>query len=548
MATGADLLVSELKRQGVTWVSTLCGNGLNPFYAACRKAGIRLVDTHNEQAAAYMADAYARLTGRVGVCAVSSGIAHVNALTGVANAFFDGAPLLLLTSASAGYGAGRGVFQEFDQVAMAKPICKFSRCVTRVSGLTYLVRQAFTSAASGHLGPVHLTVPIDVLEAEADEPEKPLKGGWDGVVSPGKPEYNVLDGVIRAIKRSERPLIVAGTGVFYARAGAAMLRFSEASAVPIVTPIWDRGAVDKPHPNFLGVVGAATGEPRLLEDADLIIMAGAAVDYRVGFLAPPKVKKDAAIIRVDSDPNMLGQGVEPDMALSASPSLVFDQLAKASTPRLKAMHAKWLEEARERSRRFRARWVEENPPDTPTSGWHIVKAIQRLLTEDTVFLIDGGNIGQWAHMVLAADRYPGHWLTCGASAVVGWGIPGAMAARLVYPDRRVLLLSGDGSFGFTVAELESAVRQKLPFVAVVANDCAWGIVVSGQLSQCGEEGVTASRFGAIRYDRVAEAFGAIGVHIDDIDDLPSAIEDGFSAGRPTVIDVPISVCGPADVK
>ena len=181
------------------------------------------------------------------------------------------------------------------------------------------------------------------------------------------------------------------------------------------------------------------------------------------------------------------------------------------------------------------------------TGRHIVDAIRPLLTEDVVFLIDGGNIGQWVHMALA-DHYPSHWLTCGASAVVGWGIPGAMAAKLAYPDRPVLLLSGDGAFGFTVTELESAVRQGLPFVVVVANDEAWGIVVCGQLKEWGEEGVIASRLGAIRFDRVAEALGANGLRIENQEELAPAIRRGFSAGRPTVIDVPISVGGPADVE
>lgn len=544
--TGADLLVLELKRQGVTWVSTVCGNGLNQFHQSCQKASIRLIDTHNEQAAAYMADAYARLTGRVGVCAVSSGIAHSNALTGVANAFFDGSPLLLLTGASAGYGADRGVFQEFNQVALAEPICKFAKCVGRASDIVFLTRQAFAKALGGRPGPVHLTIPADVLEAEVEAPNEFQKENISENSYNESVEPDSVSKAVSVIERSHNPLIIAGSGVFYAKGQNPMIRFSEATAIPIVTPIWDRGAVDKPHPNFLGVIGAASGEPRLIEDTDLIILAGTRVDYRVGYLMPPKVSEKTFIIRIDNDACEMNQGIEPDLCFSASPSLVFDLLTRTMVLKGTTPHTKWLKEAQERWQLFRSRWIEGGR--LMNSGWHIVKAIQPLLEEDIVLLIDGGNIGQWAHMLLATDHYPANWLTCGASAVVGWGLPGAMAAKLVYPNRPVLLLSGDGSFGFTITELESAVRQDLPFVAVVANDRAWGIVVSDQLKRYGKEGVIASRFGSIRYDKTAEALGARGVRIENLKELTPAIQEGFSANVPVVIDVPISILAPSDIK
>ena len=542
--TGAELLVSELKRLGVTWISTLCGNGLNPLYVACKKAEVRIVDTHNEQAAAYMADAYARLTGRLAVCAVSSGIAHCNALTGVANAYFDGAPSLLITGASAGYGADRGVFQEFDQVALAEPICKSSKLISRADDLSFLVRQAAATALSGRRGPVHLTVPVDVLRSKVDTSVSDKRR--DVKTSLGQAEPRLIAEAVGVIGRAYRPLLIAGTGLFYTGAGAAMMRFSEITAIPIVTPIWDRGVVEKPHPNFLGVIGAATGEPRCLEDADLIIMAGARVDYRVGFLTPPKVSEDAYIIRIDVDASELRQGVDPNMSILADLSEVFDQMSEETLRQGVPPHNQWLREARRRWRAFLSRWIDEPLPDSePMNGRHVVESIRPLLTEDVIFLIDGGNIGQWAHMVLA-DHYPSHWLTCGASAVVGWGVPGAMAAKLAFPDRPVLLLSGDGAFGFTVTELESAVRQGLSFVAVVANDSAWGIVVSDQSKKYGEEGVIASKSREIRFDKLAEALGANGFRVEDPKKLTHAIREAFRDELPTVIDVPISVLGPAD--
>lgn len=545
--TGADILVAELARHGIRWVATLCGNGLNPFYLACKRAGIRLIDTHNEQAAAYIADAYARLTGQLGVCAVSSGVAHCNALTGAANAYFDGAPVLLITGASSGYGARRGVFQEFDQVALAAPICKSASFVTRSTDLAFLTRQAIAAASTGRPGPAHLTVPLDILEGEVVELADSLPARmFPSMRTVVQPEPELMRQAAKLVSHSQRPLIIAGTGAFYAQAHEEVMEFSEIAAIPIVVPIWDRGVIEEPHPNFLGVVGAASGEPRLLADADLVILVGAQADYRIGFLKPPAVQKDLRIIRIDSDPCQLRQGVEPDVAIAASPPLCLREMAE-EVKRLGAAssHVAWLEESRRRWCLFRERWIKAPLHDRPITGRHIVEAIRPFLTGDIIFLIDGGNIGQWAHMVLV-DHYPGNWITCGASAVVGWGIAGAMAAKLAFPERRVLLLSGDGAFGFTTAELESAVRQGLPFVAVVANDRAWGIVVSGQRQSFGEEGVIASEIGAIRYDEVARAFGANGVRAESAEELQDAIRQGFASGILTVIDVPISVRGPSD--
>jgi len=183
------------------------------------------------------------------------------------------------------------------------------------------------------------------------------------------------------------------------------------------------------------------------------------------------------------------------------------------------------------------------------TGVHIVEALRAVLTEDPVFLIDGGNIGQWAHMALCCDRYPAGWLTCGASGVVGWGVPGAMAARLAFPDRPVLLLSGDGAIGFGIVELASASCQEVPFVAVVADDQAWGIVASGQRRSYGF--TVASELGSaevrrVDYAQVAEGFGAQAMRVERPEEIAQAVRDGFESGRPTLIHVPIARGGPAD--
>jgi acetolactate synthase-1/2/3 large subunit len=545
--TGADLLAMTLRERNVEFVATLCGNGLNPFYVACEEANIRLIDVRNEQAAAYCADAYARLTRRVGVCAVSSGIAHVNALTGITNAWFDGSPVLLITTESPLAETDMGKFQELDHLSLARPVTKYARRVDTPEKMAFYVREALAAATSGRPGPVHLGIPADVMAADIPEQQAlRVRPGPGEVIQDAAADPDLVSDAAKLIARAERPVLVAGTGVFVAKGADELEEFARTAAVPTVVPIWDHGAVDRPAEHFLGVTGAASGEPRLLPDADLLLIVGARTDYRLGYGQPPKVADECTIIRIDVDAEELRRGVEPDLKLLGDPCTVLGQLTRALEEQGAAPHAPWLDEARRRHAEFIAPWVAQPPPPTPPmTGRHVVDAIRPHLSDDVVFLVDGGNIGQWAHLALC-DRYPGHWLTCGASACVGWGLPGAIGAHMAYPGRPILLLIGDGSFGFTLAELETAVKHGAPFVAVVADDKAWGIVVSGQRKQHGPDGVLASHMAEVRYDQVAEAFGAVGVRAETPEALSNAIAEGLKSEKVTVIHTPIALAGPAD--
>jgi len=544
---GAEWLVRALQAHEVPFVSVLCGNGLAPLLQAADSLGMALVSTRNEQAASYIADGYARLTGRLGVCAVSSGIAHVNALAGVLNAHFDGAPMLSIAGCSHSETLGRGGFQDMDQAALARPICRYAETVTRAGRLPHALHEAISAATSWRPGPSHLTISLDALEDEVDVPipASPCPR------AAGAPARDDLSRAAAWLAEAERPLIVSGSGPFHAGAGAALMAFAERAAIPVVTPIWDRGIANRPSRAFLGVIGSASGEPELLTRADVILLAGARVDYRVRYLEAPPLRPDARIIRLSADARELGQGVRPDLAIHSDPGAAFHGLADEWAAQGYAPHSAWLDEAHLARDAFygglpamRPAGSPPPPPGAPLTGQDVAEALGATLTDDTVFLVDGGNIGQWAHFALCRDRYPSHWMTCGASAVIGWGIPGAMAARIAYPERDVLLLSGDGSIGFALAEFESAARQGLPFVAVVADDSAWGIVASGQV-RAGDRCV-ATGLGAVDYAGVARALGGRGVRVSGVAALEAAIIEGHASGRPTLVQVPVAPGGPAD--
>ncbi len=537
---GADILIKGLQDRGVDHLAMLCGNGTEAIITSAHEAGLRMVDTRNEQAASYLAEAYAKLTRKIGVCVVSSAIAHVNATAGMMNAWFDGAPFLLITGHSPSHQLGRGGFQDCDHIALARPLCKYAEQVTDVQRIPQALHEAIAAATSGRPGPAHLTIPKDALQAEFDAsapmPDLGLRAmAGDRAVAPSA-------SVVKAatlIAQAEKPLIVAGGGVFYADGGDQLLAFARQAGAPIVTPIWDRGVINEPTDLFMGVIGAASGEPQLQTRADLMIIAGAAIDYRTRYLDRPPLREDLKIVRIDVDPRQLRQAVEPDVALLADPGSAFAQLAAAYGG---GGHEEWLAEARQVHAEFFAAW--DQRPETESGamvGWDIVSALRECLTEDTIFVVDGGNIGQWAHMTLLRNSYPDALLTCGASGVIGFGVPGAMAAKLACPDRRILLLTGDGSLGFALPEFQSAVRHDLPFVAVLANDEAWGIVVSGQ-RQAGRP-CAASHLGHCDWVRTVEGLGGRGVRVESADQIAAAVEEGFASGVATLVEVPIRVMG-----
>lgn len=534
--TGADLFVRELQTRGVTFIATLCGHGLDPLFKACSDAGMRLVDVRNEQSAGYMAEVTGRLSRQVGVCAVSSGVAHVNALTGVLNAHFDGAPMLLITGSGPTETMGRGHFQDLDQVALAAPICKYAEVVRDAERIPLYVHEAFSAALSGRPGPVHVTLPTDVQMAEVDEDwVVRIVVGSDGVGALG--DGAQVGRAVDLLKKAKRPLLVAGSGLYYAHGEVALEAFVQVFPVPVVTPIWDRGSVLKPMDAFVGVIGAATGGAKLLDEADVIVMVGARCDYRVGYLQPPAIGVTAKVIRIDGDAGELQQGAGADVGILGDPGVVLRQLAEAIQSREMRAPKGWFKEAQVRRHAYRQGCVDGSPKsDKKIHALDIAHAVKAVMTDELVLLVDGGNIGQWVHQVVC-DRYPGHWVTCGASGVVGYGIPGAMAARALYKDRPVLLVSGDGSLTFTVAEFESAARQGLPFVVVLADDEAWGITVTGHKARYGQS--LSSTLGPIDYVKMAEAFGARGVRVDSADEIAMAIIEGFASSAPTLIHVPI---------
>ncbi len=522
----AQWLVRRLYDGGVRQVFVLCGNGLNPFLDACLDSKMRILDVRNEQAAAFMADLWGRGTGTLGVVAVSSGPGHTNALTGVANAHWDGGPLLLISGCSDSHLMGRDAFQEIDQVGMARPICNYAGYIGAAETFIPQVRTALSSALTPRPGPSHLTIPEDVFRADIDAPRDraPLC-----VAPAGDPEDEGVEEAVEVLRDARRPIMVVGSGAFYAGAGPALRRWAGLTDIPVFSLLWDRGCVDSPLDQYVGVVsGEVNPASQVISKADVILTLGARVDFRLTYGEPPMVGKRARFIRVDADPREVHRGVRGNPGLVGDPRRFLEK-AFERAGRGAWENRAWLESLRLRRSRKLAFWDHQaRSNEMPVPSLRLCRELAPFVRDDVTFLLDGGNIGRWAHL-LFSDRHPRWWFTCGASGAIGWGIGGGVAARLMRPDRPVLLLSGDGSAGFTLGDIQTAVRFATPFVAVVAHDSAWGIVADGQP----KDRHAGCELGAIRYDRVAEALGARGVHIEDPREIGPAVRDAMADRLPT---------------
>jgi acetolactate synthase-1/2/3 large subunit len=389
-----------------------------------------------------------------------------------------------------------------------------------------------------------------VLESEVELSDGPDNVGYrtaaiENAGGSGNPET-----VIKAAKMlagASRPIILAGTGAYYAGAEEAVNELVETADVPVMVPIWDRGVINRPIRQFMGVAGAASGEPELVGNADLLVYIGARIDFRTGYARTPVLRPDCGIVRIDVDANELRQGRDPDVSVLGNPREVVEQLTREYLKLGGKKHSGWVDESQKRYKAFRKRWNEIPAPDSASmTGRHVVDALRPFVNGDTVFLVDGGNIGQWAHMALC-ETYSADLLTCGISGVVGWGVGGAMAARLAEPERPVILLSGDRAGTFNLMDLERAASHKLPFVMVLADDQAWGMVQSSQSPIVGKDNTIGCLLGPVRFDKLADSLGCLGLRAEKPEDIGPAIKEGLKADRPAVVHVPIKTGSPTDL-
>lgn len=541
---GGHLVAQELHRHGVRDIFTLCGGHIAPIYDGCLRYGIRLIDTRHEQAAAHAGDGYARLTRGVGVALVTAGPGVTDAVTGIANAYQAQSPLIVLGGAAELRSTGRGALQEMEQVPLMRTITKWSATVHDPKRLRELVQTAVRMAVSGVPGPVFLELPFDVLMSQVDDNElvvpPPLPPWPKTLADPAQIEH-----VAALLKQAHKPMVFAGSQVYWDDASAALLALTDSLGIPVMMNGMGRGVLPADHPHVFSLA-----RRRALKGTDLVLIVGTPLDFRVGFGAG--ISPNAHVIQIDRDVSQLGKNRAAEVALAGHTTLVLQQIQQALSGEAAALSARfstWRAELRDDETKQHGRLVPYMKGESrPINHYQLADALGQALgcgpcgtgriSEDAVLIGDGGDVVAMAAKILPLSR-PGQWLDPGPLGCLGVGAPFALAAKALDVDQkqRVVVLSGDGSFGLNGFDFETCVRFGFPVTVIVGNDAAWGQIRGPQVMLFGEERAPATKLCPTRYDKVVEAFGGVGYHVEDPKDLLPTFREALSQDAVTCVNV-----------
>ncbi|MGQ0534853.1 MAG: thiamine pyrophosphate-binding protein [Methanobacteriota archaeon] len=532
MPTGGHLVAEALAREGTKVLFTLCGGHIMPIYDGCLDRKIRVIDVRHEQSAAFAADAWARVTGAVGVAAVTAGPGVCNAMTAVANARNSDSPIVVLGGQGETNRADQGSLQETPHVRLMEPLTKSSRSCPSAKRLPEYVTNAFRAAASPRTGPAFLEVPWDTLFEDV-APETVDWTAASGRVPAPVPDASAILRAVDLLVAAERPVVLAGTSLRWSAAPAGLETLAAVYKAPFFVNSLARGALPPTHPLL-----HALSRSKALEEADLVLDLGAPFDFRVAFGKAPAVNARAKVVMADVDPSTIGHNRAVDVGLVGDVGLTAALLAGALKGRRAPDRGAWLERLQAVEAKKRAKLSEESAAEgRPVHALRLAREIDRVVDEDTILVADGGNIVATGAKILRVPRY-GSWLDPGRFGCLGVGLPFALAAKLAEPKKRVLAFLGDGAFGITAMELDTMVRHDVPVVCVIGNDGAWAQIRGPQVGLYGEDRAVATLLSeGTRYDEMARALGCHGELVDDPAEVEPAIERAFRSGRPAVVNV-----------
>ena len=534
--TGGQLICKALKFEGVKNIFGLAGDHILPTLDVMADQDFRIIDTRHEQAAVHMADAWSRITETPGVCMYTTP-GFANAIPGLANAMHSEAPVISIAGCADGHDLGRGAQQEIDQVGMAGPVCKGSFLVHDIRRIPEFIARATRLAFSGRRGPVHLTVPIDLQEESVEEDEV-VSGATDE--NRGKAtilaEPMLVRRAIELLRQAQKPLVIAGSACGYTLSGTALQRFVETTRLPLLTEEQSRGLISDEHPCVFGFFERGLNRAATkVRDADVVLLLGRKQDFTIGYCRPPHVAASAKIIQIDPSPLEIGRNRDVSVGMVGDITAVLDQLTDEAKNHVWD-ELPWLEELRD-ARRAQAQWADDLArAETPMHALFVHKVIKSILQPGDCLVFDGGDFCHFGRSYLPALK-PKRWLYVSSLGMLGSALPSALAAKVAYPDSRVIMMSGDGAFGFNAMEFDTAVRHKLNIVAILGNDSAWGIDRQIQLGLYGRS--VATDLLQTRYDQVVQGLGGHGEFVVRSEDLAPALRRAFAAGKPALVNVAV---------
>ena len=520
---GGHQIAGALKSLGVSHVFTLTGGHIFPIFDGCQKHDIRLVDARHEQTAVFAAEGWARLKRELGVAAITAGPGVTNAMSALAQARFNNAPVLALGGRAPAFRWGQGSLQEMDHPPFVDPIAP-SKTVPATDEITRYVLEAAAEASEPPRGPRFLDFPLDVLfnVVETNEDITFAGPGRADISEAGDAVTKVAD----LLEHAERPIIVAGSNVWLDGAETSLRALAEKAHVPVYMNGQGRGCIPADHP-----LAFARSRSKGMKEADLVIVAGTPMDFRLGF--GQGFAQGAKVVHIDA--GEIAGHVDLAASLNVATNVAFEALSDAveqNGTRTKA----WVEALREFEDQKKASVETElNSDANPIHPMRIYGELRKVLDRDAVVIGDGGDFVSYAGREVPSYE-GGHWLDPGPFGCLGVGPGYAMAARLAHPDKQVAILYGDGALGFAGMDLESLVRLKLPVVCIVGNNGIWGLEKHPMRALYGYDLVADLRPG-IRYDQMMESFGGKGELVTEPGEIEPALRRAFDSGEPTLVNI-----------
>ena len=533
-----------LKTEGITHVFSLPGGEILPIYDALVAEGIEIITTRHEQAAGNAADGWARVTRTPGVCLLPMGPGIVNAVPALAQAHQMGSPVIAITSSIAHTLADMDAFEDLDLKALVYSVTKWTRrCVFSHRVGEYL-QKAFNAALTGRMAPVLLDIPKDIISTPIQVvKKKPLKPSQYRPTGRLYGDPILVKKAVTLLSKAERPVIIAGSGVYWSQACKELVKIAEFFGIPVAAEYLGAGCFPQNHPLS---IGNAIANP-FTRQADVLFVVGARLDEFLGFGRDPSFyAEDAKVIHVDIVPDVIGKNRPVTVGILGDAKAVLQQMLEtAKTITKKRAAGSFAKQSRAAWEQLMAVLEKDADSDEiPIKPQRLMREIREFASPDTLFITDGGDTTAWAYVYLRAN-YPGQIINAlGPLGHLGAGLPISLAAKLARPDTPVYLISGDGSFLFNVSELDTAVRHNIPVVAIINNDCAWGLVYHTRLLKTRSE--KQASCGTLlnehaRLDKLAQGLGAKGELVTKPAEIQPALKRATESGEPYVLDVRVSL-------
>ncbi len=533
--SGGHLVAKALKNEGVDVIFTLCGGHIIDIYDGCLDEGIDIIDVRHEQVAAHAADGYARVSGKPGCAVVTAGPGTTDAITGVANAFRAESPMLLIGGQGALSQHKMGSLQDLPHVDIMRPITKFAATVPATERIADMISMAFRESYHGAPGPSFLEIPRDVLDAKAavasariPAPDR-YRASTKSVGDPADVEK-----LAEILVKSKRPCVLLGTQVWTCRADAAAVEFCRKLNIPAYTNGAARGTLAPGDEHHFHQTRRYA-----FDRADVIVIVGTPFDFRMGY--GRRLRSDATVVQIDLDYRTVGKNRDVSLGLVGDAGAILTATAQAASGVIDngaKSREEWKKELRAEELRLEEGLLARRLSDTtPIHPLRLAHEINEFLTQDSIFIGDGGDVVTFSAGVIQ-PKAPGQWMDPGPLGTLGVGTPFAMAAKYVHPSKEVVCLFGDGAFGLTGWDFETCVRFKLPFIGVVGNNSHMNQIRYGQIAKYGtQRGEVANYLGNVRFDEFARMLGGYGEDVRDPAQIGPALRRARESGKCALINV-----------